>query len=79
MRLPGESLYLMMNHSTALRVWKEHEVQNACCIHLDAHLDIGWLSLEVKKLLTQPNWYLDSLNERDCFLHTQEGHFDISS
>ncbi len=50
MRLPGGSLYVMENHSTALRVWENHDVREALCVHLDAHLDIGWLSEETGRL-----------------------------
>lgn len=79
MRLPGEYLYVMENHSAALRVWESHNVHNACCVHLDAHLDIGWLSKEGVKLMGRQGKDLGRLRERDCFLHTQEGHFDIAS
>lgn len=73
MRPPGEVLYTMENHSTALRAWAQHEVRSARCVHLDAHLDVGWSSPGNDDL------DLADLRERDCFLHSREGHFDIAS
>lgn len=79
MRPPGEYLYVMENHTAALRVWESHNVHEARCVHLDAHLDIGWLSEEAARLVDRQGQDLRRLRERDCFLHTKEGHFDIAS
>ncbi|WP_396027336.1 hypothetical protein [Actinomyces ruminicola] len=69
----------MENHSTALRVWENHDVREALCVHLDAHLDIGWLSGESVRLAADREYSLAGLHERDCLLHTREGHYDIAN
>ena len=79
MRLPGDALYSMENHSTALNVWERHGVQDAQCVHLDAHLDAGWFSVDAATTRNMSAVSSSELKERDCFLHTKEGHFDISS
>lgn len=79
MRLPGDALYSMENHSTALNVWERHGVQDAQCVHLDAHLDAGWFSTDAATTRNTSALSSSELKERDCFLHTKEGHFDISS
>jgi len=79
MRPPGVTLHLMENHSTALLAWLSHGVRDARCVHLDAHLDVGWVSPEGTDSLAPGGPGLCGLQERDCFLHTQEGLFDIAS
>lgn len=76
--LPGADRHYMENHSSALTLWGAADATDMVCVHLDAHLDVGWHPESSRVLLDEPvdEW---RHHERDCFLHTSEGLYDIAN
>jgi len=40
---PIECIVLMENHNLAFSVWQRERIRNRILIHIDAHLDFGWI------------------------------------
>jgi hypothetical protein len=40
---PIERIFLIDNHNLAFSVWQKEKVRNKVLIHIDAHLDFGWI------------------------------------
>lgn len=40
---PIERIVIMENHNLAFSVWQKEKVRNRVLIHIDAHLDFGWI------------------------------------
>lgn len=70
--------YFMENHSTAILAWIKHGIHGMRCVHVDAHLDVGWVSNEAIRCVSHSRSDRLLGMERDCFLHTKEGGFDVS-
>lgn len=58
---PIERIVLMENHNLAFSVWQKERTRNRILIHIDAHLDFGWIpDKKLYKILLS-----NSLNEEN--------------
>ena len=58
---PIERIILMENHNLAFSVWQKERTRNRILIHIDAHLDFGWIpDKKLYKILLS-----NSLNEKN--------------
>ena len=58
---PVERIVLMENHNLAFSVWQKERTRNRILIHIDAHLDFGWIpDKKLYKILLS-----NSLNEEN--------------
>ena len=56
---PVERIVLMENHNLAFSVWQKERTRNRILIHIDAHLDFGWIpDKKLYKILLSKYKYL---------------------